>query len=191
MCRTHLAIRSGGKLKFYPAMWNGLYIRLCHPDGDPRRMPIIHLIEYYWDNDIAFDMRARTSKMLYSFDDKVNYHWELKDLDGKIVTTWDNVGKAGDGSIEVSSKGFPRNVADWQGLKQRAVVLGNLHPHKQYLLWVTFTGKDNIPSTPFRMASLTVDDRGSHYFQIFLVIFAVLMTVVVGIFMKACGVPTV
>lgn len=180
----------GGKVKFHSKQWNGYRIKLEHDPDNMRRYFPFKLIPYFWDNELTFDMGVKISKNKGEVNEKWGYEWELRDLDENVIKQGNNV-KQGTGTIQVTNKGFRRKyVNEWNTLEQRAIVLGTLHPHKEYKLYVNY--KDNKEqSTGFiLMVTLTVEDRTSYQMQLFLVLFAIFMTFLVGFLARSCEIPT-
>lgn len=167
----------GGKVKFNTVRWNEYEIRLFHNDNNFRNIPSLGWIPYYWDSETVFDLGMKIPRTK-ALNEDVKYHWELKDLDGQMVVQGGKT-KQGDDVILVTNKGFRRKLINWNSGKRRAVVLGNLHPHKEYILYMKFRN-DYSESDTFQMASLTVEDRTNWQMQlimgIFLVIFAIMMS---------------
>ena len=154
-----------------------------------RFFPFFSLLPYFWDSEITFDIGIKLPKRFGVINDEWNYHWELRDLDGNIIKQGNDT-KQGDGAIKITNIGFRRKLTYYSSGKGRAIVLGTLHPHKEYMLYVDFTTKNNLKTDTYLMASFTVDDRSSYQMQLFLILFTIFMTILVGILAKSCGVPT-
>lgn len=185
MFRRILRTCLGGKVKFYFRTWNGYKIGLFHSENNIRFYPMISWIPYFWDSEIAFDLGIQTPKFRKIGDDW-NYHWELRDLDENIVHQGKSP-KRGDGVVTVTNKGFRRKLRVWNSGKHRAVVLGNLHPHREYLLYLKFTTSTG-ESDEFLMASLSVDDRSTWQMQVFMGMFLVLFAITITLFVRGCGI---
>jgi len=185
MFRQILKACWGGKVKFYTRKWNGYEIRLLH-DREDLRSTIAPLVPYFWDSEVAFELGVKTPKKFGNPTDNWRFRWELKDLDGQLVKSG-NAAKQGDGNILISSQGFRRKLVYWNSGKRRAVVLGNLHPHKEYMLYMKFAN-DFAESENYLMASLSVDDRSTWQMQMFMGMVLVLFTIFMMLFVRGCGV---
>ncbi len=108
------------------------------------------------------------------------YTWELSNLDGVVI-------KHDRNEIKITKKGIRRKLAYWNSYKARAVVLGNLRPHVEYLLHVKFSSNDK-QSEKLLVASLTVDNREQLQMQAFLVIFSIIMTIIMTTLARGCGI---
>jgi hypothetical protein len=178
----------GGKMNFYNKKWDGYEIQFGHNENDVRFFPLVSLIPYFWDNEIVFDLGVNTPKG-QKIDEVWKYSWELRDLDEKVIKQGDNV-KQGDSDIHITNKGFRRKLKRWNSGKTRAIVLGTLYPHKEYKLYVNFQNSKGLTSGLILMATLTVEDRTSYEMQLFLVMFAVFMSLIIGFVARSCGVSS-
>jgi hypothetical protein len=176
----------GRKVKFYSNHWNGYEIEAGHEYQTIRFYFPFNWLPYFWDNDIAFDIGVRIPKLMRANSDKWSYHWELRDLDGQVVKQADK-SKQGDGDIDISAKGFRRKLRYWNSGKGRAFVLGNLHPHKEYVLYAKFTNGANEKTEFLKIAAFTVEDRGSIYTQLFLILITIALTLYFSVLAKSCG----
>jgi hypothetical protein len=166
-------------MKFYRAIFNSYEIQLFHNKDDIRSFPVFDLIPYFWDSDISFDIAVRIPASKKNIDETWNYKWELRDLDGVLA-------RQGKGEMQITKKGFRRKLIFWNSGKRRAIVLNNLHPHREYLLYVRFlTGITQ--SDQLKLASLTVDDRGQWQMQMFLIVFSIIMALIMTALAKGCG----
>ncbi len=185
MIRPIIEACLGGKLKFYRNIWNGYVLEAGHNDW--RNIPILSYVPYFWDSDVSFDMGINIPPQFGTVSDIWKYQWELRDLDGQLVKRGEqSIG--GEGVIEVTNKGFRRKMKYWNAGKLRAFTLGNLHPHKEYILYAIFVTSKGEQSDKFKIASLAVEDRTSHQFQIFLILFTIFISIYFTAFARACGV---
>lgn len=175
----------GGKMKFFTRKWDGYEISLFHNQDNIRSYPFFSWTPYFWDNEIIFDLGIKTPKFGKILDDWT-YHWELRDLDGQIITKGD-VPTKGDGIVAVTNKGFRRKFQYWNSGKHRAVVLGNLHPHREYIVYMKFITSES-ESREMQMACLSVTDRSTWQMQILMEMFLIFFAVFVAVSMRGCGV---
>ncbi|MDD4875855.1 MAG: hypothetical protein PHQ86_01805 [Dehalococcoidales bacterium] len=189
MFRQILTTCLGRRMKLYTRKWNKYSIKLFHDRDDLRSFPGMGWIPYFWDSDITFEIGILIPDNLKNVKDVWRYHWELRDLDGNIISKG-NENKQGNGEIEVTNSGFRKKLALWNSGKRRAMALGNLHPHKEYMLYVNFTSGDYTKSETYLMASFEIEDRGSYQMQIFLILFTIFMTLFFSILARGCGITT-
>lgn len=174
----------GGKVKFNTIKWNNYEIRLLPYTNNIRNFLLLSLIPYFWDSDVVFDLGIKVPKS-QELNDDIHYSWELRDLDGQIVMQG-SVPKQGHDVASVTNKGFRRKLVLWNSVKTRAVVLGNLHPHKEYLLYMKFRN-DYSESNSNLMASFTIEDRTNYEFQMFLILFTIFASLFIAAFLRSCG----
>jgi len=170
-------------MKFFTRTFDGHEVRLFHDANNLRVYPIISWIPYFWDSDIALDMAIKIPRF-GKYGDSWNYHWELRDLDNKMIYQG-NFPKEGDDIVTVTNKGFRRKLVYWNSGKKRAIVLGNVHPHREYMLYIKFKTA-TIESDNMLMACFSVDDRDTWQMQAFLGMFLVIFTIFMTIFFKGC-----
>ena len=178
----------GGKVKFNTAKWNEYEIRLFHNESNFRSMPPFGWIPYYWDSETVFDLGLKVPKAK-ELNEDVKYHWELKDLDGQVVVQGGKP-KQGDDIVLVTNKGFRRKLIYWNSGKRRAVVLGNLYPHREYILHMKFRN-DYSESDTFQMVSLTVEDRTNWQMQVFIGIFLIIFAIWMSYAARACSMGSI
>ncbi len=175
----------GGRMKFNTVKWNNYELKLFPYKKDLRSIPFFSWIPFFWDSDVAFDLGIRTPKTFSRINEDCNYHWELRDLDGHVVTR-DNRPIQGDDVVLITNNGFRRKFIDWNSGKVRAVVLGNLHPHREYILCMKFRTSISESNT-YQMASLTIDDRSTWQMQMFLILFSIVASLFFAGLFKSCG----
>jgi len=169
----------GSKVKFNRRKWDNFQIKLEHSAENVRCLPCLGWIPYFWDTEIVFDMGISIPKEIKDIDEKWDYTWELRDLGENLL-------KNGKGEIVITKKGIRRKLQYWNTYKKRAIVLGNLHPHKEYLLYVKYSAQ-NKQSENLCLATLTVEDRTRIQFDIFIILFTVIMTLIMTALAKGCG----
>ncbi len=165
--------------KFKLLKWNDYEIRLLHDKSNIRRM--INLIPYFWDDEVHFTLALRQKRDVKYPEDIWVYKWRLLDLDGNII-------KDKRETINIINTQWMRRMFGdyWTSGKKRAIVLGNLSPHKNYILKVTFTNGmgESIDET---MATFSIKDRGDFYSQIFLIIFSIVAALTFSALARGCG----
>jgi len=174
----------GGKVSFKLRKWNNYEIQLLPYANDLRALPFICWIPYFWDSDIVIDIGVKIPNMLKEVNDEIKYSWELRDLDGNKITRGGFPLKGND-TITITNKGFRRKLRKWNSGKTRAIILGNLHPHREYLLFMKFRN-DFAESNEFQMASLTIADRSNLQVQLLMGISLILFTIIMTFIAKGC-----
>ena len=177
----------GGKVNFKTVKRNGYEAQLYHDNNNFRSWLITSWIPYFWDSDISFDLLIKTPNDFRQNTESWNYYWELRDLDGEIIAQ-NKKDKKGHGSTLLTNKGFRKWFGGyWNVKKGRAIVLGNLHPHKEYILYVDFNSDCNGKTGECIMATFSIEDRTTWQNGLFLILFTIFMTILVGLVARACG----
>ena len=158
----------GGIVMLSKWKWNDYTLRLFNPEKNIRYL--VEWIPYFWDNEVAFDLYVQIPKYKRHIEEDWAYHWELRDLDDQIVKQGIQT-KQGDGEFRVSNQGIRRKLATWNSGKTRAIVLGNLHPNRQYRIFLKVTSPSE-ESREMQMASFTIKDRDELYMQLLILVFA-------------------
>jgi hypothetical protein len=149
---------------FKEQRWNGYRIRTFPTDRDLiRSADFLRLIPYFWDTEISFDLKIQPPNHKTNIDEIWEYEWELRDLDGNIL-------KHNRGEISLIPNEIKKTF--WASA-YRAMVLGNLRPHKEYLLYLALTSGEYGRSEPLKIITFTVKDRDEYYMQLLLLIIAV------------------
>jgi hypothetical protein len=145
---------------FKQMQWNDYRIHLMPARKDPRAL-LSSLLPYFWDTEIVFDMEVSPQKRKRT-DEVLKYQWELRDLDENIL-------KRGYGDVDIPHT--PLFGKKWIR-KERAIALGNLHPHRFYKINITFS--DLIQTSELLLAStLSVKDRDEMYMQLFILLIGI------------------
>ena len=148
--------------------WNDDYMIRVIPARSDIRSIITNLLPYFWDTSIALGIRVRALKKRPK-DDLLKYQWELQELDETTSA------KKGYGEIGISHTSILGNK--WIE-KDRAIILGNLHPHRYYRLFITFSDSAQT-SERFLAGTLTVKDRDEMYMQAFILIVGILFAFII------------
>ena len=164
--------------------WEGHNIQVLPVTKDVRIffLPRLVLLPYFWDTEICFDLTTSLVKGSTDTDEMWDYDWELCDLDDKIV-------KKSTGTINILNK----PVGKYWGLtshstthKDRAISLPLLHPHKEYILYITLSNSKGH-SEREKYATFTVKDRDEVYMQLFIALVVIFMGILIGVTSKGCG----
>jgi hypothetical protein len=131
------------------------------PSKDDIRSLVSTLLPYFWDTEIVIDMEVKPTKKKTT-DDILKYQWELRDLDENII-------KKGWGEVNI-----PHSTI--LGKKpihaERAITLGNLHPHRYYKIYITFS--DSMQTSERLLGgTLTVKDRDELYMQLVILLLGI------------------
>lgn len=165
-------------MKFHQKTWDKYKIKLDHNADNIRRLPLCGLIPYFWDTEAVFDMGIGVSTEKKGGGEIWRYTWELRDLDNTVLNH-------DSGEIRTAYKGIRGKLAYWN-YKKRAIVLGNLRPHREYLLFVKFIS-DITHSDELLLASFTIEDRGQWQMEAFLIIFSIVMALLFAALARGCG----
>ena len=91
------------------------------------------------------------------------YRWELCDLDNKII-------KENRGVINLN----PQKIREkYWACAERAISLGYLKPHQQYIVNLYLTSGEYGKSKAFQVASYTVKDRDEYNIQLLILIIGI------------------
>ena len=165
-------------MKFHSKTWDKYQIKIDHNADNIRRLPLCGWIPYFWDTEAVFDMGIGASAATKGDGELWRYTWELRDLDNNVV-------KQDSGEIRTAFKGIRGKLAYWNYTK-RAIVLGNLRPHREYLLYVKFI-TDIKQSDELLLASFTIEDRGQRQMEAFFIIFSIFVALLFTALAKGCG----
>ena len=91
------------------------------------------------------------------------YKWELCNLDGEIL-------KEKRGTIKLNPKEIKKNY--W-AYGERAISLGYLKPHQQYIVNVYLISGEYGKSEAFQVANYTVKDRDEYNIQLLILIIGI------------------
>jgi len=165
--------------KFKLLKWNGYEISLLHDKDNIRRH--INMIPCFWDDDVHYTFAVRETKNVKYHEDVWDIKWRLLDLDGECL-------KEDRDTVNISKAKWMRRYFGgyWTSGKRRAIVLGNLRPHKNYIVEVTITNKMG-ESIGEKMATFSIGDRSEFYSQIFLIIFSVVVALIFSALARGCG----
>ena len=165
--------------KFRLLKWSGYEIKLLHDKDNIRRL--INMIPYFWDDEVHYTLVMRPQRNTKYHEDVWNIKWRLLDLDGNRL-------KEGKDTLNITNIKWMRRYFGgyWKSGKRRAIVLGNLNPHKNYILKIIFTNGmgESVDET---MATFSIKDRGDFYAQIFLIIFSIVAALIFSALGRGCG----
>ena len=130
---------------------------------------VLPIVPYFWDTNINLDLIVEPRKQHTGFKfDSVKYIWELVNIDGDVI-------KNGEGDYK-----FSHSIGFGQPRKVRAIKIGYLRPHQQYILNLCL--EDSLGQTPYRpVASFTVKDRDELYMQTFIGIIVIAIGILIGL----------
>ncbi len=141
--------------------WAGYKISVLPTDSDIRSY--VKLLPYFWDTEVTCDIELQVlNKNIH--DAVWDYQWELADLDNNIL-------KKDKATLSIKGKDIKRRRS---GKKKRAIYLGNLHPNKQYRLFIIFTNEYGERSARHLAYTFTIKDRDEYYMQLLILIIAII-----------------
>ncbi|OGO21993.1 MAG: hypothetical protein A2Z28_03695 [Chloroflexi bacterium RBG_16_51_9] len=154
-------------------------VRILHNKLDIRNTPILHLLPFFWDTEIALDLQLSPLKGKKISKDIFLYKWELTDLDSNIIKEQKEYRQ-----YEVTDKDIIRHQ---NALIERAISLVNLHPHREYILYITLQIQGSTIPEKYQAVSFNIDDRDSYYMQVLILIIGISFAFVIGLFERGCS----
>ncbi len=140
-------------------------------------------VPYFWDSPISFDMtinpiKRNTRKPLTSW----KYEWRLYEL-------WNyDVPDGGMVKHDTGEYPFDHFILGRYQRKFNAIKIGYLRPHMNYVLAITFKDDLNHIFDEAQPVTFTVKDRDEYQMNIFLIIFSIFMTILIGFIVKIWGI---
>ena len=154
-------------------------VRVLHNKNDVRSTPILHLLPFFWDTEISLDLQFSPLRGKKSSKDIFLYKWVLTDLDNNVIKEQKEYRQ-----YEVTDKDIIRHQ---DALIERAISLVNLHPHREYLLYVTIQIQGLTTPERYQAVSFNIDDRDSYYMQVLILIIGIAFAFVIGLIERGCS----